>query len=256
VTRVAFQTHYTRRTPPPPHTHYEPDLRTLVSIHDVMPATLPQVLEIVDYLEHSGVNRTTLLVIPGAGWSGSTLAPLMRLQGGGHELAGHGWTHLMERCRSAQHKIYSALISRNAAEHLALAPPAIRDLITRCYQWFLDVGLQPPRLYVPPAWAMGPISRTMLRDLPFAQYEYLSGVYDIATDRFYRYPLVGFEANTRWRVGSLRLWNHLNIVCARRCNRPLRIAIHPNDLTLPLHPDLTRILRRSRPVGQHKQIEA
>ena len=90
---------------------------------------------------------------------------------------------------------------------------------------------------------MGRISRSQLRELPFSLFEYFGGVYDRRQDRYYALPLVGYEADTWWRVAPLRLWNALNIAWARR-GPALRIAIHPNDFELKLAEDLSARLRK------------
>jgi hypothetical protein len=98
----------------------------------------------------------------------------------------------------------------------------------------VDAGLKAPTLYVPPAWALGSINRVQLRSLPFDQVELLTGIYDCRADRFFRLPLVGYEADTRWRQIALRLVNTANQVAAVASCTPLRIAIHPFDLEYSL----------------------
>lgn len=219
------------------------DARPLVSVHDLMPETLSPVLDILARLGEAGLAPATLLVVPGCDWSRDQLRTLKSLERAGHELAGHGWRHRAERIAGPGHWLHSRLISRQVAEHLCLTEDQIAALIGRCFGWFGDVGLQAPALYVPPAWAMGPIARTRLATLPFRYYEALTGIYDAARDRFRRLPLLGYEADDRLRAWSLRLSNGLNRAWANS-DRPLRLAIHPRDLALRLDADLLRDLRR------------
>jgi predicted deacetylase len=209
----------------------------LVSVHDLTPDRLPAVQETLHVLNTRNVHCVTLLVVPGSRWDDAGIAVLGKLQESGYELAGHGWTHRTEHIRGWKHWLHSRLISRNVAEHLSLDDDGIGRLIERCYQWFEDNRLQPPTLYVPPAWAMGAIRRAELRNLSFRQFEYFSGVYDAATDRFQRLALLGYEADTQWRVPWLRLWNTSNLALSRRTG-VLRIAIHPFDLKLKLARDV------------------
>ena len=48
----------------------------LVSVHDVAPSTLPEVLDILELLAEAGVPPPTLLVIPGRAWTRETLTVL------------------------------------------------------------------------------------------------------------------------------------------------------------------------------------
>jgi predicted deacetylase len=216
-----------------------------VSVHDVMPGTLDAVDATLAHLAAHGYPQVTLLVVPGLDWTDAGLARLAHYRSGGHELAGHGWTHRAERIRGLRHRLHSAVISRDVAEHLALDEPAIEKLIRRCHDWFRSQELGSPSLYVPPAWALGTIRRDVLDALPFERYETLTGFYDVTSRSFRRVPLVGFEADTRVRVGPLRLWNRVNERLGERCGA-LRVALHPNDITLLLRDDLDALLTRLR----------
>ena len=213
----------------------------LVSIHDVMPETLPQVLAILRFLEARAVFPVTLLVVPGCQWSKNDINQLKSLQASGYELAGHGWQHRAKRIASAWHRLHGMLISRNEAEHLSLSKDEIIHIITDSYSWFIQNGLAAPILYVPPAWAMGRIRKKKLKTLPFRLYEIQAGVYDAAADRMLYLPVTGYMADTRFRVKAIRTTNLINQYFFRG---PLRIAIHPQDLNLGLVRDLKNHLAR------------
>jgi len=215
-------------------------MRLLVSIHDVMPATLARVDQIFDRLRAADLSPVTLLVVPGAGWDSESLAGLHALVERGAVLAGHGWRHRVAAVRGFTHRLHSALISRDVAEHLALRPRAIARLMLRNHRWFADQGLPPPNLYVPPAWAMGRVPRRWLDRLPFAQYETLAGVYDKRLGRFCWLPMAGFEADTAMRAAVVRPFNQLNRLIERAGGRALRLGIHPYDFDHHLAADLGR----------------
>ena len=215
----------------------------LISIHDVAEGTLDKVSQILEYLTSVGIQETiTLLVIPGGSWSSQGLDVLRRFQQQGCDLAGHGWIHKCLSPRTWYHRLHSVCLSRNVAEHLALDDSAIAALIRDCFAWFGDSRLTQPELYVPPAWAMGSISRSTLRDLPFRYYETLSGVYDKQRDLFRRIPLLGYEADTAFRSGFLRCLNGFTGLTAVCLNRPVRVSIHPHDLDLRLGRNLRQTL--------------
>ena len=219
-----------------------PDVRLLISVHDVMPATRSDVCAVLDWLEERQVGPVVLLVVPGAGWTADGIRWLKSLEAAGHELAGHGWRHAIDRYGGLVHRVHGALISRRVAEHLALTSEGVAELVAQCHAWFVEAGLRPPRLYVPPAWAMGSLGRARLRHLPFAAYEDLGGFRTAGGARI-RVPVVGFESDRRWTVPFLRLFNR---VARRRAASTglLRVAIHPGDLRLPMARDLAGLLDR------------
>lgn len=218
-----------------------PSRAALVSIHDVMPETLDRVLEVFDLLGTLAVKPVTLLVVPGRSWHPHHIDQILQMVHEGAQIAAHGWYHTAGRIRGPKHYLHSLLISRHTAEHLALSPPQITELLHRCATWFTQSPLPRPSLYVPPAWAMGMALRC-LPPTPFQYYETLCGVYDRRQRQFRPLPLAGFEADRWLRGWSLRLWNHLNHRLSRHQGM-LRIAIHPYDLHYTLRPDLIRLLK-------------
>lgn len=217
--------------------------KLLISIHDVAPDTLPQVHGIMDLLESCGLLPVTLLVVPGAGWCDRDIEKLARLRNRGAELAGHGWTHRSRSVRGWKHRLHSALISRDAAEHLSLDRAEIQRLMQDCHDWFIQWGLPGPDLYVPPAWALGDLPLSALTTLPYRYVETLTGVYCCQQRCFRILPMAGYEADTRMRVPVVRLWNAVNLGWAGDW-RPVRLGIHPHDLSLRLADDLAALLRQ------------
>lgn len=215
----------------------------LVSVHDVMPETLPAVRRTLDFLAEQGLGPVPLLVVPGRDWSPQALHELRNLARRGHELVGHGWRHEAE-VRRFYHRLHSVAISRNVAEHLALTPGEIAALLDDCFDWFGRNNLPAPRYYVAPAWAMGEIGNGSLARQPFEYFETQWGFVTPRRDRFSVVPLVGFEADEPSRVAPLRLFNRANLWLARRLGR-VRVAIHPYDIDYPLRDDLAEILEQT-----------
>jgi len=224
-----------------------------ISVHDVMPSTMADVSAILSVLDEHGIRPVPLLVVPGLAWTADQIATLKRWQDAGHELVGHGWTHRAETVRGIRHRLHSLMLSRDAAEHLALDAAGIAELLTRCHAWFAAHGFVAPERYVPPAWALGAIPRTDLADLPFRTYEVLTGDLDARTGRLRRLPLTGFEADTWARARALRAWNGVNRALAYRFGIPCRVAIHPKDLGLKLSGDL-RALIAEEGNGTRRQV--
>jgi hypothetical protein len=219
------------------------------SIHDVSPESFAPASELVDRLTAAG-RPLSILVVPGGEWRGHQIETLIRWQGQGHVMAAHGWSHRCGTPRTLYHRIHGRLFSRDVAEHLSKSSMEILGIVRRGEQWFGDAGLQPPGLYVPPAWALGDMPLWAFRDTAFRWVETLSGIYDVRADRSHHLPLVGFEADTASRRRLLRLSNRLNWTLGAAARRPVRVAVHPNDLDLLLAADLTRVLESpSRSLG-------
>jgi hypothetical protein len=90
---------------------------------------------------------------------------------------------------------------------------------------------------------MGALTSADMQALPFETYESFRGTYDAVRDRFVSGPLVGFEADTRFRAFACRLFNRWNL-SRRPLKGPLRIALHPNDLHLLLRDELVEICQQ------------
>ncbi|MEF8834116.1 MAG: DUF2334 domain-containing protein [Halofilum sp. (in: g-proteobacteria)] len=219
-------------------------MEALFSIHDVAPETLDQVEYHIRALRAHGHDAITLLVVPGRAWEHADIARLARWQHEGLELAAHGWHHQASRLGGPGHWLHAAIISRRAAEHLALGPDAIARLMRAAADWFPEHGLEAPTTYVPPAWALGSIDTARLRALPFRRIEVTRGLLFPATGQLSRLPLAGFEADTPTRERFLRAWNRWQLRLARRRQRPLRIGIHPRDHELRLADQLRHIIAR------------
>jgi len=231
-------------------------ISAVVSLHDVAPDTLDACARLIERLRAGGIptEHVPLLVVPGRDWRTAHLDRLRGWQERGFELAAHGWSHRARCIASLGHRLHAWLLSRDAAEHLALDEEAIARLIARSHRWFADHDLPPPALYVPPAWALGPIAHRRLRALPFRYYEDLWGMLDLAHGRYRKLPLVGFEARSRGRSAPLRLWNGLNVALGADA-RPVRVALHPGDDQGPLAGSLARILERIRSVSWRSLLE-
>lgn len=242
-----------------------PIMKACLSIHDVMPHTLERVERILAWLQERGVPPVTLLVVPGHPWKVPQIERLRELAATGHELAAHGWQHETTP-RRLYHRLHAALISRKVAEHLDLDSQGILELMQRSQNWFAENQLPLPDFYVPPAWALGPITKADLTKAPYRLIETTRGLIHLQATRtveqnappapaqagdkigpirhrpedesravnFQKLPLTGYEADTAFRECFLRRWNASQARSAARSNRPLRISIHPDDLELRL----------------------
>ena len=217
-----------------------------LSIHDVMPETLPAVRGLIRQCHEAGWPPPVLLVVPGRDWTPAALRQLHDWQSAGHEIAGHGWVHRIDHYGGIGHRLHAALISRQVAEHLCLDAEGILALMRRCYAWLTVQGLHGPRLYVPPAWALGRVPLSRLNEQPFPYVETLRGIVEVSTGRWQSRALLGYEAGNPFQARALRVSNAVNRARARR-GAGLRIGLHPHDPELALAEDLRQDLARFCP---------
>lgn len=221
-------------------------LTALLSLHDVMPETLDRVEGILRLLRENRLFPCTLLVVPGKDWSEADLARLHAWAEEGWFLAAHGWKHKADRIQGGYHQLHSMVLSRDVAEHLERDSKGILALMARSGQWFVENGFSRPALYVPPAWALGFLRGPDRSAVPFPMVETLSGVTRFSgrqQRRQHRLPLCGYEADTPARARFLRCFNASQRFLARSSGRPLRISLHPDDLSLHLGERLRRDLQ-------------
>lgn len=221
----------------------------LVSIHDVMPDTLDRIEQIISQeLTNIDPALVVLLVVPGLEWSDPQKRRLRALQDQGYELAGHGWLHRIHRFTSPYHWLHSVTISRRAAEHLSLTSAELVGLVNDNFNWFASNDLKQPEYYVPPAWALGKLSGDALSALPYPVIEVTRGLLETATGKIEALPLVGFEADTRFRATFLSRWNHFNYSRAS-AERPVRLSIHPFDFDFLIAQQLRDMIRQCQAVN-------
>lgn len=216
-------------------------MKALISIHDVMPNTMTEVAEILEICYSLRIKLVTLLVVPGLNWQPEQIDQLRKWEKSNCELAAHGWVHRCSSKKSLWHHLHSLILSRNVAEHLSLKSIDITELMYKSSNWFIENGFNQPSLYVPPAWALGKISKSAIRASKYSQVETISGVIFTKHGLKMRLPLVGFEADTFTRELALRFLNGLSLRIPT--TRPLRVSIHPYDHKLRLSEYLQTVLK-------------
>jgi len=226
-------------------------LKSYISIHDVSPQNLDDIKNIIDALKcQFNINKICILVIPGLDWKFHQIKKLKALQKNGIEIAAHGWKHEAPMKKSFYHKIHSLIISANCAEHLSKNGQDIIKIVRRSYGWFVRNGFKNPKLYVPPGWALGKVTKEELYQFNFTHFECTTGM--VHKQKYSFLPLLGFEENTLFGALLRRFFNSLNFILAHFTGT-IRIAIHPNDFNLYLKKDLEKYLTKSiEPVLLHE----
>ena len=218
-------------------------MKFYVSIHDATPQNLDDIESIIQILQNQfDINKICILVIPGLNWNEIQLQRLRSWQKDGLEIAAHGWNHKAQDKKSFYHKIHSILMSANCAEHLSKKRQEIVKIIRHSYNWFIINDFKKPLLYVPPAWALGKITKQDLDRLAFTHYECTTGM--VHNKKYCFLPLLGFKEKTYIGAMLRRFFNSLNYFMAYFTGS-IRIAIHPKDFTLYLKKDIEKYLSRS-----------
>lgn len=208
------------------------------SVHDVSAANIERATHLVERLEQAGIKPLTILVVPEGDWPPEAIDRLRDWAAEGHLLAAHGWSHRALDRPDLWHRFHSAVLSRDAAEHLSRSRTEVASIVERSAAWFAAHGLPSPTFYVPPAWAVGRLPVRAYWKFGFDAVETLTGITATRTGKHRLLPLAGFEADTRFRQVSVRCLDWLNLCIARVSGRPIRIAVHPTDEDLLLRSDL------------------
>ena len=215
-------------------------MKSYISIHDVTPKNLENIEKIIFLLNNKfNINKICILVIPGLHWDQNQINKLKVWQNQGIEIAAHGWQHVSQSNKSIYHKIHSLIISKNCAEHLSKDASDIINLIHKSYDWFISNGFKKPLLYVPPAWALGNITKKDLSELKFSYFECTTGL--IFNQKYIFIPLIGFEEKNFIMALIRKFFNGLNYFMAYFTGI-IRIAIHPDDFNLYLKKDISKYL--------------
>jgi predicted deacetylase len=209
----------------------------IVSLHDVAPGSFDQSRRWLDLVEDYGV-RATLLVIPGP-WRGGEMKPddafcrwLIDAEQRGHELALHGWEHTAVSDPTSSTRPFetarASFRARGCAEFSVLGPHAARERIVLGRERMRKCALEPVG-FIPPGWLMRNTTVSVLRDLGFGYTATQWSVIDLRSGTRRMVP----STSQRPRSAAAGTAAGLNVQATRwwsRAGRPLRMALHPDDL--------------------------
>jgi predicted deacetylase len=214
--------------------------RLVVSLHDVAPATSTASRRWLDIVERHGM-RATLLVVPGP-WRGARLAAdpgfaawLREVAARGHELALHGWEHRAvidphgDPARAGRrYRLVGDLLARGCQEFWQLGRAEADRRIGAGLDVLADAGITPVG-FTPPGWLA---SAETLGALHARGFEWTTTQWSVLDLRGGRAHTIAALSQRPGSVlsGPAAAANHW--VAARRmaAGRPLRLALHPDDL--------------------------
>lgn len=215
---------------------------TLISISSVKPETLDQVDQLLAAVRDHGIRKTTLFVETEAHWATRDVDRLRRWRDKGVAFGGQGLSQSSIPVKHWKKPRWRRVHSTDTGIQSERTEANCVELIARCAEWFQSQRLARPNVYATPEWTLDRLSVSQLNRLPFRMYESRQGVIDINCRRMYSLPSVSFEADSWFRSFALRSVNASNRAAAVISRRPLRVSLHPYDLTLRLHDDVIRLL--------------
>lgn len=235
----------------------EPPL--VVSIHDVAPATAAETRSWLADLDGLGV-RATMLVVPGP-WRSPALtdapefgAELRRADDAGHELALHGWSHTAQPGGARSRRLSGQIAARGAGEFWTLDAAEARARINQGLDALRGAGIEPEG-FVPPGYLASPGTRQALAACGLRYWTSHFGVHDLrggvrhTVVALSHRPAMGVDGRPLGERGGDYLIERSPQWFTRR-GRPLRLALHPDDLHRPGLRDTTlRAIERALRFG-------
>ena len=215
----------------------------VVSLHDVAACTADVAAAWMSRLEARGVS-VSMLVVPGpwrATSSQRTLADspdvvrwLRGLVGRGHEVVQHGWDHTAAPTWAADRRgprvrAIGRIVARGCGEFWTLSEQEATRRLLAGREVMQAVGL-PTDGFVAPAWLMSPGAKAAVKATAFRYTTTHRHVVDVASGR--TIPCLALSQRPQNRLAGLA--SALSLAGVRRAIRfgaPLRIAVHPDDLT-------------------------
>lgn len=231
----------------------------IISIHDFTPKLAAKALKIIDTLAASGVDKTSILVVPNYHRSypledfPQELHSLKKLQEKGHEVVLHGYDHQgkKEPWRRPLSAIISRIYTRGEGEFFKLNKEQVERRLKRGKELFDKLALSPAG-FVAPAWLYSKGVARQLKQLGFSYY----------TDRFSLIPLQKDNAKVRakaivfshskpWRVLLSTIYCRV-LAKLQKKQQLVRLAIHPPDIDQPLI--WQTIIKLIKSLGQEREL--
>lgn len=215
----------------------------VVSIHDVAPATQPQVAELACKLAGLNVPVSSLLVVPDYHHHGRSMANadfrnwLSELQERGHEVVLHGCYHQRDRRpnESSRDKLITRFYTADEGEFYDLCYDEAFARITAARDEFRVEGFH-PNGFVAPAWLLGAEAERAAIDAGMTYTTTLRRVRDFVARQEVASQSLVYSVRSSWRRGVSLGWNRW--LFSRLTNTALlRLSLHPPDLA---HPEIWR----------------
>lgn len=240
--------------------------RLLLSIHDVTPATVPQVERLHKHLcDHGTARALAMLVVPDH-WNSTAVASdssfkswLRARHGAGDEIILHGWSHRDEsRADSAFSRFKGRWMTAGEGEFLSLLRDEALRRLRDGRALLEDIIGAPVPGFVAPAWLYGPGARAALAEAGFAFAEDHFRVWAPQSGAILaRGPVITWATRSVPRAAS-----SLAFAAVARATLnafpTVRIGVHPGDAGAPHIMSsiaaTVRRFRRSHALGRYVEL--
>ena len=211
----------------------------VVSLHDVSPRTQTLCEEILTQLRQSGINQTSLLVIPNHHREApisedSAFRPwLSRKIEAGHEPVLHGYFHQRQKqnADSFRARLTTEIYTAGEGEFFDLSTEQASIWVWRGLE---DLAFLQRKVvgFIAPAWLLGACAEIAVRELGFLYTTRLTRVQTFGRSADIRSQSLVWSTRARWRAVTSLAWNRC--LAHHLARAPLiRIGIHPADLQHP-----------------------
>jgi uncharacterized protein len=219
----------------------------VVSVHDVSPLTQTLCEEILVQLRQSGIDQTSLLVVP----NHHRRAPisedlvfqrwLAQKVESGHEPVLHGYFHQRQKqdADSFRARLMTEIYTAGEGEFFDLSAA---EASRRAERGLEDLAFLQRKIagFIAPAWLLGADAESAIRQLGFLYTTRLGRVLTLGRSADLRSQSLVWSTRARWRATMSLAWNRC--LAFRLSAAPLlRISIHPSDLQ---HPRVWEQVRR------------
>ncbi len=195
-----------------------------ISIHDVCPSNLENVMAIRNLLSENGITRISFLLIPFYHEKESLLDIKSQIKEliKDNEAILHGYTHMS---RDFKNFDYRKLLTNKEAEFLLEENLSLR--LDKGIRMLKDLGITPEG-FIAPAWLFRKEVFGLLREKGFSFTTDRRYIYDIKNNKAIFSPVISF--GSRGFIEKLSIFSFERMFLLVKRLKVVRVALHPVDI--------------------------
>ncbi len=199
-----------------------------ISIHDVCPSNIKNVIALKELLQKNGINHISYLLIPFYHEKESLIDIKSQIQEliKNNEAILHGYTHMS---RDFKKYDYRKIFTHKEAEFLL--EENLSKRLEKGLEMLMHIDVT-PKGFIAPAWLFRKEVFWLLKEKGFLFTTNRRYIYDLQDDKKLFSPVLTF--GSRGVVEKLSILSFDKMYILTRYVRTMRIAIHPIDISNPL----------------------